>query len=216
MSEMVPRREALRLAVLAAATSSALALATPAGTAQAAARMVAPLPQNDPPVPGSWIVKPFANSQVTLGTSLFTANRDRILTFLRSYSADRMLANFRANAGLDTLGAQPPGGWDDATGSLRGLLLPLVRIYDVPLDDLVGAPRLGDPRIHLKPIRRFDDLRSVVPAAGRYAGVQDDHPRSAETARTDPADSRRLRMAVRAQRPPAAGARGARPDIDAR
>ncbi|MEU8353284.1 helix-turn-helix transcriptional regulator, partial [Streptomyces sp. NPDC048845] len=35
------------------------------------------------------------------------------------------------------------------------LLLPLARIYDVPLDDLVGAPRTGDPRIHLKPIRRF-------------------------------------------------------------
>jgi DNA-binding XRE family transcriptional regulator len=35
------------------------------------------------------------------------------------------------------------------------LLLPLARTYDVPLDDLVGAPRTGDPRIHLKPIRRF-------------------------------------------------------------
>ncbi|MEV6035753.1 beta-L-arabinofuranosidase domain-containing protein [Nonomuraea sp. NPDC052116] len=120
MSEMVPRREALRLAVLAVATPSALAFATSTGTARAASRMMAPLQQNDPPVPGSWIVKPFANSQVTLGASLFTANRDRILTFLRSYSADRMLANFRANAGLDTLGAQPPGGWDDATGNLRG------------------------------------------------------------------------------------------------
>ncbi|MDX3105337.1 glycoside hydrolase family 127 protein [Nonomuraea angiospora] len=120
MSAMVPRREALRLAVLAAAAPSALALATSTGTARAAARMMVPLPQNDPPVPGGWIVKPFANSQVTLGTSLFTANRDRILTFLRAYPADRMLANFRANAGLDTLGAQPPGGWDDATGNLRG------------------------------------------------------------------------------------------------
>jgi transcriptional regulator with XRE-family HTH domain len=35
------------------------------------------------------------------------------------------------------------------------LLLPLARTYNVPLDDLVGAPRTGDPRIHLKPIRRF-------------------------------------------------------------
>ncbi|MFI6789617.1 helix-turn-helix domain-containing protein [Nonomuraea sp. NPDC050383] len=35
------------------------------------------------------------------------------------------------------------------------LLLPLARTYDVPLDDLVGAPRTGDPRIHLRPIRRF-------------------------------------------------------------
>nr|MDT0524741.1 helix-turn-helix transcriptional regulator [Streptomyces sp. DSM 41633] len=35
------------------------------------------------------------------------------------------------------------------------LLLPLARTYDVPLDDLVGAPRTGDPRIHPVPIRRF-------------------------------------------------------------
>ncbi len=32
------------------------------------------------------------------------------------------------------------------------LLLPLSRTYDVPLDDLVGAPRTGDPRIRLRPI----------------------------------------------------------------
>ncbi|WP_200824189.1 beta-L-arabinofuranosidase domain-containing protein [Nonomuraea solani] len=113
---MIPRREALRLAVLAAATPSALA-SIQLGTAAAA---TAPPPQHDPPVPGAWTVRPFANSQVTLGASLFSVNRDRILTFLRAYPADRMLANFRANAGLDTLGAQPPGSWDDATGNLRG------------------------------------------------------------------------------------------------
>ncbi|MEV0381640.1 beta-L-arabinofuranosidase domain-containing protein [Nonomuraea sp. NPDC050643] len=117
MSNMMPRREALRLAVLAAATPATLA-SVPLGTAHAA-RTAAPA-QLDPPVPGSWIVKPFANSQVTLGESLFSVNRDRMLNFLRAYPADRMLANFRANAGLDTLGAQPPGGWDDATGNLRG------------------------------------------------------------------------------------------------
>ncbi|MEV0612525.1 beta-L-arabinofuranosidase domain-containing protein [Nonomuraea sp. NPDC050404] len=116
MSEIMPRREVLRLAVLAAATPSALALMPHA----AAARTAGPASRKDLPVPGGWIVRPFANSQVTLGPSLFTANRDRILTFLRAYPADRMLANFRANAGLDTLGAQPPGGWDDATGNLRG------------------------------------------------------------------------------------------------
>jgi DUF1680 family protein len=31
-----------------------------------------------------------------------------------------MLRNFRANAGLDTKGAQPPGSWENATGYLRG------------------------------------------------------------------------------------------------
>jgi transcriptional regulator with XRE-family HTH domain len=34
------------------------------------------------------------------------------------------------------------------------LLLPLARAYRVPLDDLVGAPASGDPRIHPKPHRQ--------------------------------------------------------------
>jgi DUF1680 family protein len=66
------------------------------------------------------VVKPFGNDQVRLGPSLFAANRDRVLHFARSYPADRMLAVFRANAGLDPRGAQPPGGWETATGNLRG------------------------------------------------------------------------------------------------
>ena len=31
-----------------------------------------------------------------------------------------MLAIFRANAGLDTKGARPPGSWENETGFLRG------------------------------------------------------------------------------------------------
>ncbi|MFF0868970.1 helix-turn-helix domain-containing protein [Nonomuraea sp. NPDC003560] len=49
------------------------------------------------------------------------------------------------------------------------LLLPLARVYDVPLDDLVGAPRTGDPRIHLKPITRFG--MTFVPLSRRPGGV---------------------------------------------
>ncbi|WP_405656461.1 helix-turn-helix domain-containing protein [Streptomyces sp. RK9] len=49
------------------------------------------------------------------------------------------------------------------------LLLPLARIYDVPLDDLVGAPRTGDPRIHLKPIERFGMV--FLPLSRRPGGV---------------------------------------------
>ena len=41
------------------------------------------------------------------------------------------------------------------------LLLPLAWTYRVPLDDLVGAPDVGDPRIWLKP-RRVKE-RTVVP-----------------------------------------------------
>ncbi|GAA2425558.1 XRE family transcriptional regulator [Streptomyces glaucus] len=49
------------------------------------------------------------------------------------------------------------------------LLLPLARIYDVPLDDLVGAPPTGDPRFHPRPIRRFG--MTFVPLSRRPGGV---------------------------------------------
>ena len=46
------------------------------------------------------------------------------------------------------------------TGSVE-LLLPLALAYRVPLDDLVGAPDVGDPRVRLKP-RRVKG-RTVLP-----------------------------------------------------
>ncbi|MFD9583877.1 helix-turn-helix domain-containing protein [Streptomyces sp. NPDC059980] len=49
------------------------------------------------------------------------------------------------------------------------LLLPLAEIYTVPLDDLVGASRTGDPRIHLNPVTR--DGMTYVPLS-RPGGVQ--------------------------------------------
>ncbi|MCT9092584.1 XRE family transcriptional regulator [Streptomyces sp. ASQP_92] len=49
------------------------------------------------------------------------------------------------------------------------LLLPLARAYDVPLYDLVGAPRTGDPRIHLKPVQRFG--MTFVPLSRQPGGV---------------------------------------------
>lgn len=49
------------------------------------------------------------------------------------------------------------------------LLLPLSQVYRVPLDDLVGAPEVGDPRIRLKP-RRVKG-RTVLPLT-RPGGVQ--------------------------------------------
>jgi transcriptional regulator with XRE-family HTH domain len=50
------------------------------------------------------------------------------------------------------------------------LLLPLARVYGVPLDDLVGAPRTGDPRIHLRPIHRYG--MTFIPLTRRAGGVQ--------------------------------------------
>ncbi|MFE2375452.1 XRE family transcriptional regulator [Streptomyces sp. NPDC059398] len=49
------------------------------------------------------------------------------------------------------------------------LLLPLAEIYAVPLDELVGAPRTGDPRIHVQPVTR--DGMTYVPLS-RPGGVQ--------------------------------------------
>jgi transcriptional regulator with XRE-family HTH domain len=49
------------------------------------------------------------------------------------------------------------------------LLLPLAQTYRVPLDDLVGAPEVGDPRIRLKPRRVHG--RTVLPLT-RPGGIQ--------------------------------------------
>lgn len=49
-------------------------------------------------------------------------------------------------------------------------LLPLAQAHRVPLDDLVAAPPTGDPRIHLRPVRRFGLI--VVPLTRRAGGVQ--------------------------------------------
>jgi transcriptional regulator with XRE-family HTH domain len=50
------------------------------------------------------------------------------------------------------------------------LLLPLAQAYRVPLDDLVGAPEVGDPRVRLKPQRVHG--RTVVPLSRQPGGVQ--------------------------------------------
>lgn len=50
------------------------------------------------------------------------------------------------------------------------LLLPLARAYQVPLDDLVGAPQTGDPRVHMKP--EVHGGRVVVPLTRRTGGVR--------------------------------------------
>ncbi|HEY3607981.1 MAG TPA: XRE family transcriptional regulator [Pseudonocardiaceae bacterium] len=50
------------------------------------------------------------------------------------------------------------------------LLLPLARAHGVPLDELVGAPHTGDPRVHIRPIRRHD--RTFMPLTRRAGGLQ--------------------------------------------
>lgn len=63
-------------------------------------------------IPDSWKAKPFALSQVTLDQSVFTRAQQQMLNLAREYPADRILAVFRTNAGIDTKGARPPGGWE--------------------------------------------------------------------------------------------------------
>jgi transcriptional regulator with XRE-family HTH domain len=50
------------------------------------------------------------------------------------------------------------------------LLLPLAQAHGVPLDDLVGAPATGDPRVHLRPVSRHD--MTLVPLSRRAGGIQ--------------------------------------------
>lgn len=48
------------------------------------------------------------------------------------------------------------------------LLLPIAQAHRVPLDELVGAPEVGDPRIRLRPRARKG--RIVVPLTGQPRG----------------------------------------------
>ncbi|MFI0794609.1 helix-turn-helix domain-containing protein [Micromonospora rubida] len=49
-------------------------------------------------------------------------------------------------------------------------LLPLARAHGVTLDDLVGAPPTGDPRVHLRPVSRHD--MTMLPLTRRAGGIQ--------------------------------------------
>lgn len=49
------------------------------------------------------------------------------------------------------------------------LLLPLAEAHQVPLDELVGAPDVGDPRIRLKP--RVRNGRMVFPLTQQSSGL---------------------------------------------
>jgi transcriptional regulator with XRE-family HTH domain len=50
------------------------------------------------------------------------------------------------------------------------LLLPLARAHGVTLDELVGAPPTGDPRIHLRPVTRRG--MTMLPLTRRAGGIQ--------------------------------------------
>lgn len=51
------------------------------------------------------------------------------------------------------------------------LLLPIARAHQVPLDELVGAPAVGDPRVRAKPIVRHGG-RTYLPLTRQPGGLQ--------------------------------------------
>lgn len=112
MAPPLSRRSLFRTAAL-AATAPAVSLAA-TGRAVAAA----------PAAPSAWTVRPFGLEEVTLGRGVFADKRALMLDHARGYDVNRLLQVFRANAGLSTLGAVAPGGWEgldgEANGNLRG------------------------------------------------------------------------------------------------
>ncbi|MFF3377372.1 glycoside hydrolase family 127 protein [Streptomyces sp. NPDC002680] len=119
MTQPPTRRGLLRLAA-ASAASAPLTYAIPGAHAAASELPASGVALPVPVPPATWAVHPFPLDQVTLGEGVFRRKRDLMLEYARAYPADRILAVFRANAGLDTRGAQPPGGWETADGNLRG------------------------------------------------------------------------------------------------
>ncbi len=120
MAPELDRRSVFRFGALLASAPlfPAVVGAGPASAAGAATPGAAPI------TPTTWSVVPRALADVKLASPLFMAKRDLMLSFARGYDINRLLQVFRANAGLSTLGAVAPGGWEgldgEANGNLRG------------------------------------------------------------------------------------------------
>ena len=104
------------------------------------------------------------------GSAAITATLDQVGDRLKRLRAQRgiTLAALSEATGISTstLSRLETG---QRKASLE-LLLPLAQAYRVPLDDLVGAPEVGDPRLRLKP-RRVNG-RTVVPLTRQPGGIQ--------------------------------------------
>jgi transcriptional regulator with XRE-family HTH domain len=80
------------------------------------------------------------------------------------------LKQLRAQRGITLTALSEVTGISKSTLSRLELLLPLAQAYRVPLDDLVGAPEVGDPRIRLKASKV--NGRIVLPLTRTPGGVQ--------------------------------------------
>ncbi|MER7053361.1 beta-L-arabinofuranosidase domain-containing protein [Streptomyces sp. NPDC000351] len=114
-------RRTLLLAAAVAAGTPAVSYAASGGPGAAPQ---APSALAGPAAPAAWSVRPFGLEDVTLGRGVFADRRRLMLDHARGYDVNRLLQVFRANAGLSTLGAVAPGGWEgldgEANGNLRG------------------------------------------------------------------------------------------------
>ncbi len=73
------------------------------------------------------------------------------------------------------------------------LLLPLARAHRVPLDELIGAPATGDPRIHAQPFTRNGmTFLPLTRRPGGLQGVQGGHPNESGPPGVWPAGACRL------------------------
>ncbi|MGV9940477.1 beta-L-arabinofuranosidase domain-containing protein [Streptomyces sp. NPDC003401] len=166
MAPPLTRRTLLQSAILAAAVPG-----TGGAAASAAAGATAA------PPPAARTLRPFPLDAVRLGAGVFAAKRQLMLDHARGYDVNRLLQVFRANAGLSTLGAVAPGGWEgldgEANGNLRGhytghFLTMLSQAY-AGTGEQVYADRIGTMVGALTEVR--EALRhepAVLSADGRF------------------------------------------------
>ncbi|MFC0628873.1 LamG domain-containing protein [Kribbella deserti] len=164
--------------------ATSLAAAMPLFGSAAGEAVAAPLLDAAQSAPAPGKLRSFALSEVALSEGVFSKKRDLVLAYARGYDVNRLLQVFRANAGLDTLGAVAPGGWEgldgEANGNLRGhytghFLSMLAQAYGSTRDTgyldkirtMVGA--LSQCRDAL---RRDPQMLSVAGKSGRALELQ--------------------------------------------
>ncbi|MBK3625074.1 glycoside hydrolase family 127 protein [Streptomyces sp. MBT49] len=173
MAPPLTRRTLLRSAMLAAAVP---ALPAAAGAEARAATL---------PPPAAWTLLPFGLGDVALGPGVFGAKRQLMLDHARGYDVNRLLQVFRANAGLSTLGAVAPGGWEgldgEANGNLRGhytghFLTMLSQAY-ASTGEQVFADRIGTAIGALTQVREALRHEPVVLTTEGRSGTAVEHVR---------------------------------------
>ncbi len=122
-------------------------------------------------------ISTFSMNQVRLLPSIYKDSQEADLAYLKRLSAERLLHNFRVNAGLPS-SAEPLGGWEKPDGELRGhfvghYLSACALMYSSTGDPEIKAKadamvaelakcqaKLGDGYLSAFPTEFFDRLRA--------------------------------------------------------